>query len=228
MVSKTHSTFAFFAILICHSLLLVAEAAPIARLFSFIPSTKQIPRAIETELLPLPQPSLGRAQIRPIQRPARLTSSSPYSSDSLPSLPSASDSESAPSVWYILHQRQQQQQQQPQQPIAPIRSFQTQGPQHSQDSWSGRTLEGHAVIDDDDDDAGNELLDTEANGLLRPDADDEIEGTIEGEVLEEEGDEADESDDMDDDDEMGEAWDGVIGRFSAVANLPHKEAMVAM
>src|SRR5690554_3253393 len=122
MVSKTHSTFAFIVILICHSLLLVAEAAPIARLFSFIPSTEQIPRAIETELLPPPQPSLGRAQIRPIQRPARLPPP-PYSSDSLPSPPSASDSGSAPSVWYILHQHQQRQQQQPQQPIAPIRSF---------------------------------------------------------------------------------------------------------
>ncbi|KAF9293190.1 hypothetical protein BKA57DRAFT_464237 [Linnemannia elongata] len=43
--------------------------------------------------------------------------------------------------------------------------------------------EGHAVIDDEDDDAGNELLDTELeSGLERPDDDD----TIEGEVLEEE------------------------------------------
>ncbi|KAF9191698.1 hypothetical protein BGZ50_009228 [Haplosporangium sp. Z 11] len=193
MVSKTHSAFA---------LLFVTEAAPIARLFSFIPSTEQIPQAIEPDLLPPPQPSLGRTQIRPIQRPARLTSS-PYSSDSLPS---AAGSGSAPSVWYMLHQRQQQQQQQSQQPMAPIRSFQTQGAQHSHDSWSGRTLEGHAVIDDDDDDAGNELLDTEVDGLLRPDADDEIEGTIEGEVLEE-GDEVGESDDLVDMDggEMGEA-----------------------
>ncbi|KAF9088974.1 hypothetical protein BGX23_006999 [Mortierella sp. AD031] len=52
-------------------------------------------------------------------------------------------------------------------------------------TWSDRTLGGHAVLDDDDDDAGNELLDTESDELLRPDADD----TIEGEVLEEEEDE---------------------------------------
>ncbi|KAF9155760.1 hypothetical protein BG015_008690 [Linnemannia schmuckeri] len=43
--------------------------------------------------------------------------------------------------------------------------------------------EGHAVIDDEDDDAGNELLDTELDsGLERPDDDD----TIEGQILEEE------------------------------------------
>ncbi|KAF9146208.1 hypothetical protein BGX30_003030 [Mortierella sp. GBA39] len=43
--------------------------------------------------------------------------------------------------------------------------------------------EGHAVIDEDDDDAGNELLDTELeSGLERPDDDD----TIEGQILEEE------------------------------------------
>jgi hypothetical protein len=46
-------------------------------------------------------------------------------------------------------------------------------------------------------------LDTESDGLLRPDADDEIEGTIEGEVLEEEeyGNESEiEYDDGEDDD----------------------------
>ncbi|KAF9086690.1 hypothetical protein BGX23_008647 [Mortierella sp. AD031] len=55
-------------------------------------------------------------------------------------------------------------------------------------------LEGHAVLDDEDDDAGNELMDTELDGLDRPDDDD----TIEGEILlvEEE-----ETDDGDDDDE---------------------------
>lgn len=47
-------------------------------------------------------------------------------------------------------------------------------------------LEGHAILDDEDDDAGNELLDTEFDGLLRPDADDEIEDTIEGQDLVEE------------------------------------------
>ncbi|KAF9974655.1 hypothetical protein BGZ73_001878 [Actinomortierella ambigua] len=50
--------------------------------------------------------------------------------------------------------------------------------------------DGHAIFDDDDDDAGNEMLDTEEL-LLRPDADDEIEGTIEGQVLETEEDDDD-------------------------------------
>ncbi|KAF9114517.1 hypothetical protein BGX27_010574 [Mortierella sp. AM989] len=51
-------------------------------------------------------------------------------------------------------------------------------------SYSAHSLEGHAVLDEEDDDAGNELLDTETDDLMRPDDDD----TIEGEVLEEEGD----------------------------------------
>ncbi|GJJ75564.1 hypothetical protein EMPS_07922 [Entomortierella parvispora] len=47
-------------------------------------------------------------------------------------------------------------------------------------------LQGHAVLDDEDDDAGNELLDTEDDDDLRtlPDGDD----TIEGQILEEEED----------------------------------------
>lgn len=55
------------------------------------------------------------------------------------------------------------------------------------------SLHGHAVLDDEDDDAGNELLDTEMDGLLRPDEDD----TIEGEAIEEE-EEDDEQEDEDD------------------------------
>ncbi|KAF9353757.1 hypothetical protein BGX26_008483 [Mortierella sp. AD094] len=58
---------------------------------------------------------------------------------------------------------------------------------HSSDSRPrspSLSLEGHAVVDEDDDDAGNELLDTETDGLIRPDDD----YTIEGEILEEEGD----------------------------------------
>lgn len=65
-------------------------------------------------------------------------------------------------------------------------------------------------MDDDDDDAGNELLDTESDGLLRPDADDEIEGTIEGEVLEEEEEYGNESEIKYDDGEDGDSNDGNI------------------
>ncbi|KAG0211440.1 hypothetical protein BGX28_007932 [Mortierella sp. GBA30] len=57
------------------------------------------------------------------------------------------------------------------------------------------SLEGHVVVDEDDDDAGNELLDTEDDGLPRPDEDD----TIEGQILEEEEDEEDEEDEDEDD-----------------------------
>ncbi|KAF9999264.1 hypothetical protein BGZ80_008066 [Entomortierella chlamydospora] len=56
------------------------------------------------------------------------------------------------------------------------------------------SLEGHIVVDEDDDDAGNELLDTETDDLILPDDD----YTIEGEILEEEGD--DEFDFVDDHD----------------------------
>ncbi|KAF9156989.1 hypothetical protein DFQ26_009157 [Actinomortierella ambigua] len=65
--------------------------------------------------------------------------------------------------------------------------------------------DGHAVFDDDDDDAGNEMLDTEEL-LLRPDADDEIEDTVEGQVLEiEEDDDEDELLEFgEDDDDNGE------------------------
>ncbi|KAG0242065.1 hypothetical protein BGW41_004881 [Actinomortierella wolfii] len=76
--------------------------------------------------------------------------------------------------------------------------------------------DGHAVFDDDDDDAGNEMLDTEEQ-LLRPDADDEIEGTIEGQVLEVDDDEED--DDLagmdiveDDDDPLTDAEIEAINR----------------
>ncbi|KAG0299292.1 hypothetical protein BGZ97_003798, partial [Linnemannia gamsii] len=58
-------------------------------------------------------------------------------------------------------------------------------------------LEDHAVMDDEDDDAGNELLDTELDsGFERPDDDD----TIEGQILEEE--------DLDDFDAIADGDDG--------------------
>ncbi|KAG0285539.1 hypothetical protein BGZ98_005464 [Dissophora globulifera] len=79
--------------------------------------------------------------------------------------------------------------------------------------WSDRTLEGHAVLDDDDDDAGNELFDTEADDLFRPDAVDEIEGTIEGEaMIEDDVFETDEdSDNNDDNEEEEEEEEEIMG-----------------
>ncbi|KAF9141193.1 hypothetical protein BGX30_005299 [Mortierella sp. GBA39] len=140
--------------LIAYGPALQTDAAPIDRLLALIPSSQQH-NGDSAPLQPPPQPSLGRAQIRPIgQRQPSFRPSTDHSTG-----PSSSQipSDTSASVWYLLHQ-----------------------------TWSDRTLGGHAVLDDDDDDAGNELLDTESDGLLRPDADDEIEGTIEGEVLEEE------------------------------------------
>ncbi|KAF9111743.1 hypothetical protein BGX27_004468 [Mortierella sp. AM989] len=97
--------------------------------------------------------------------------------------------------------------------------------------WTDRTLEGHAVVDVDDDDDGNELLDTESDGLWGPDADEEIEETIEGEILEEEDygqDDRDDGVDMDQDEGLDlddEVWKGVIHKLSTVAGLSRKEAM---
>ncbi|KAF9943721.1 hypothetical protein BGZ72_003482, partial [Mortierella alpina] len=88
-------------------------------------------------------------------------------------------------------------------------------------SWSYRTLNGHAVLDDDDDDAGNELLDTEADEFLRPDADDEVEGTIEGEVLEEEGDDEEEGELGDE--EADAIWTGVVEQISVLKSQLHDE-----
>ncbi|KAF9093890.1 hypothetical protein BGX29_009745 [Mortierella sp. GBA35] len=172
---------------------LQAEAAPIDRLLALIPSSSssQQQPADDSPLQPLPQPSLGRAQIKPIgQRPPR---PSDHHSRTRPSSPD----DSSATAWYLLHQAQQRQQMQQlkmqyilsvrvQQQTQTQQQQQQRPPQYlSSETWSDRTLGGHAVLDDDDDDAGNELLDTESDELLRPDADD----TIEGEVLEEEEDE---------------------------------------
>ncbi|KAF8937956.1 hypothetical protein BGZ47_008783 [Haplosporangium gracile] len=175
--------------LIAHDFVLQAEAAPIDRLLALIPSSSthhnQQLNDNSTPLQPPPQPSLGRAQIRPIGQ--RQPSSRPSSDHSAgPSSSQISSSDASAS------QQQQQQQTSP------------------SETWSDRTLGGHAVLDDDDDDAGNELLDTESGGLLRPDADDEIEGTIEGEVLEEEEEYGNESETEYDDGEDDDSNEGDI------------------
>ncbi|KAF9154051.1 hypothetical protein BG015_001993 [Linnemannia schmuckeri] len=162
--------------LIAHDFLLQAKAAPIDRLLALIPSSSthhnQQFNDNSTPLQPPPQPSFGRVQIRPIGQ--RQPSSRPSSGRSTgPSSSQIPSSDASASQQQLQQQTQAQQQQQASPP----------------ETWSDRTLGGHAVLDDDDDDAGNELLDTESDGLLRPDADDEIEGTIEGEALEEEGEE---------------------------------------
>ncbi|KAG0284217.1 hypothetical protein BGZ96_011386 [Linnemannia gamsii] len=200
---------------ITHGPVFQAEAAPIDRLLALIPSSPtHRSQQLNDDSAPLqqpPQPSLGRAQIRPIgqrhplfpSRPSDRSAEPSFSSSQIPS----SDSSASP-----LSPAQQQ-------PQAP-----------PSETWSDRTLGGHAVVDDDDDDAGNELLDTEADGLLRPDADDEIEGTIEGEVLEEEeyGNESEiEYDDGEDDDssdgDIYEPW-LTMPLPSTSSRLTHREA----
>ncbi|KAF9538933.1 hypothetical protein EC957_006018 [Mortierella hygrophila] len=171
---------------------LQAEAAPIDRFLALIPSSQQH-NDDSAPLQPAPQPSLGRAQIRPIGQRQ-------------PSFRPSSDHSTGPSSSQIPSDT-------------------------SASTWSDRTLGGHAVLDDDDDDAGNELLDTESDGLLRPDADDEIEGTIEGEVLEEEegyGNENEiEYDDGEDDDsndgDLYEPW-LTMPPPSTPSRLTHREA----
>ncbi|KAK3815987.1 MAG: hypothetical protein J3R72DRAFT_47573 [Linnemannia gamsii] len=219
-----------FVALIAHNLALHADAAPIDRLLALIPSSSTFHNNNNQQQLddstPLqlpPQPSLGRAQIRPIgQRQPYFPSDRSVGSSSSSRIPS--DDDSSATVWYQLHQAQQRQQlhQQKMQSILSVRiQQQTQQQQQQQQTqqqqqppqlpsnWSDRTLGGHAVLDDDDDDAGNELLDTESDGLLRPDADDEIEGTIEGEVLEEEEEDAGENEvyEFDDGDDENDSND---------------------
>ncbi|KAG0196765.1 hypothetical protein BGX28_009784 [Mortierella sp. GBA30] len=109
-------------------------------------------------------------------------------------------------------------------PVSPTQPQEQQQQLHQQyteedNSWSHRTLDGHAVLNDDDDDAGNELLDTEEDEFWRPDADDEVEGTIEGEILEEEGDDDDDDDGIDGD-EADALWTGVIQQMSALKSSP--------
>ncbi|KAF9398759.1 hypothetical protein BGX21_007299 [Mortierella sp. AD011] len=93
--------------------------------------------------------------------------------------------------------------------------------------WTDRTLEGHAVVDEDDDDDGNELLDTESERLWGSDIDDEIDG----EILEEDYEEHDDKEDgvdLDQDEILGlhtEVWEGVVRKLSMVAELTRKEAL---
>ncbi|KAG9069003.1 hypothetical protein KI688_009893 [Linnemannia hyalina] len=97
---------------------------------------------------------------------------------------------------------------------------------HSRNRHGTRALvpEGHAVIDEDDDDAGNELLDTELeSGLERPDDDD----TIEGQILEEEDlDDFDTValDDSDDEGEEGHLLQHTLRAANTAANVARAKA----
>ncbi|KAK3825500.1 MAG: hypothetical protein J3Q66DRAFT_327902 [Benniella sp.] len=139
---------------------------------------------------------------------------------------------------YLLHQQYQQELTPTPFSPTPVRSALPQ--QHSQqqmekvDGWSwhsdDRTLEGHAVLDDDDDDAGNELLDTEAEDTLQLDMDDEIDGMMDDDMFEEEVDGIDLGGDGETAERgrrgADEVWKGMIHKYSEVAGLTRKEALL--
>lgn len=147
----------------------LADAAPISQLLARQASSPSSPN-------PAPRPSPGRVQIKLVNTPPpppsfrrsdKSSSSQPKNNnDILASVPEPPKDAKVLDSWYMIEQRRRG---------------------HS------LSLHGHAVLDDEDDDAGNELLDTELDGLLRPDEDD----TIEGEAIEEE-EEDDEQEDEDD------------------------------
>ncbi|KAF9190061.1 hypothetical protein BGZ51_009018 [Haplosporangium sp. Z 767] len=119
-----------------------------------------------------PQPSAGRAQIKP------------QSAETAPSFPQ--------------HQPQQQNRAVSIEELLsniPERRL----PQRSiiAAAWAN-SHGGHAVVDEEDDDLGNELLDTEIDGFSRPDEED----TIEGQILEEEEDDEEDENDEDTEDVM--------------------------
>ncbi|GJJ70452.1 hypothetical protein EMPS_02801 [Entomortierella parvispora] len=174
-----------FAVL---AFVLACQAAPIDHILAHYPSIHV--SSHQQQQLQEPDQHIGAQHSEPSpSSPQDERSSQPYGSRSSSS--SESEESARAHAWSLLHQHQlnlrRQKQQKQSVHIQPIVVSQ----QDSQQiAWSDRTLEGHAVVDDDDEDAGNELMDTEADGLLRPDADDELEGTIEGQILEvEEGEE---------------------------------------
>ncbi|KAG0053991.1 hypothetical protein BGZ83_012160 [Gryganskiella cystojenkinii] len=192
---------------------LTCQAAPINLLLSnFLseqpPQQQQQPSETSSASVPWQPSSLRRARSRTITFSPSSSPSSRAGRFSVPyrSLQQHTRTTTAGgrprnlvSAWSLLHQCQQKlahrQQLQSVHGMQPIVVPQ-QDQQQQQIAWSDRTLGGHAVLDDNDEEAGNELLDTEEEGLLRPDADDEVVETIEGQVLEvEEGDDnEDESD----------------------------------
>ncbi|KAG0032533.1 hypothetical protein BGZ81_010685 [Podila clonocystis] len=147
------------------------NAMPIDRLLSYYPH-RALPQHDPLEDTPPYQThSTGRVQIKRLPTP--LTTHNAYPHSDL-------------AEWNRF--REQQQKQYEQQILLPAQAqAQLRLQLHEQHRRSPLPdLEGHAVLDDEDDDAGNELLDTEFDGLLRPDADDEIVDTIEGQDLVEE------------------------------------------
>ncbi|KAF9315260.1 hypothetical protein BG003_003216 [Podila horticola] len=154
------------------SITATVSAMPIDRLLSYYPHRLTSPPTQDpAENTPYQTHSTGRVQIKRLPTP--FTTHTPYPHPDL-------------AEWYRVREQQQKQHEQQiaLQAQAQIQLRLQLQQQHQRPPLPD--LEGHAVLDDEDDDAGNELLDTEFDGLLRPDADDEIEDTIEGQDLVEE------------------------------------------
>ncbi|KAF9173338.1 hypothetical protein BGX20_003518, partial [Mortierella sp. AD010] len=143
-----------------------------------------------------------------------VTSSDPHSTTPTPTPTPNPNPVQDETAWQSIQQDQQSEQK----PIVPA---------ITEMMWTDRTLEGHAVVDEDDDDDGNELLDTESERLWGSDIDDEIDG----EILEEDYEEHDDKEDgvdLDQDEILGlhtEVWEGVVRKLSMVAELTRKEAL---
>ncbi|KAF8951515.1 hypothetical protein BGZ46_003944 [Entomortierella lignicola] len=158
----------------------------------------------ETKGTPLRQKRAQRAQRRGV-----------YPSDSQ-TIPPSSDE----TTWHSLQSVEEQLKQKSMVPTI------------SEMMWIDRTLEGHAVVDETDDDDGNELLDTESERAWNFDAEEEEgQGTIEGEIFMEEDydDDKDEGgEDMDLDESMKpdvEVWKAVVNKLSLATGLIRKEAI---
>lgn len=172
----------WIAIIVFTSTITTVDAMPIARLLSYHPHHLTSPSPHDpSKDTPYQTHSTGRVQIKRLPTPFPTQTPDPH-----PDL----------AEWY--HSRELQQRQQVQQILQQAQA-QAQLRLQLQEQHPVRRplldLEGHAILDDEDDDAGNELLDTEFDGLLRPDADDEIEDTIEGQDLVEEDDDEESQDD---------------------------------
>lgn len=153
------------------------NAMPIDRLLLHYPHRIAPPQHNPSEDTPFQTHSTGRVQIKRLPMP--FTTHTPYPHPDL-------------AEWYRSREQQQRQHEQQilQQAQAHAQLRLQLQEQHNRPPLPD--LEGHAILDDEDDDAGNELLDTEFDGLSRPDADDEIEDTIEGQDLVEEEEEEEE------------------------------------
>ncbi|KAF9404642.1 hypothetical protein BGZ94_004035 [Podila epigama] len=178
----------------------LVNAAPISQLVARQPASGSLPPPTQQLRSPPPHPSLGRIQIKAphstLSHINRIATSTKSLAEEEEEENAKDNEEKSPEggKWYVSEHSA---------------TFQ---------HLHRASLHGHAIVDDEDDDAGNELLDTELDGLLRPDEDDEVEGTIEGQILEEEEEEDDDEGYVDDeeDDDSEEAIEAEEARIREI------------